>query len=351
MLLLTATKSIKTLAALLLTASLLILILVNPIVNAADVTNRYVQIGDSATSVTTIHTIGFDIVSAGDIGSLAFEYCSNSPLDDDPCTPISGMDLTVANLANQSGETGFSIHSNTTANRLVLTRPAATPTPGPAQYVMSNVINPDTVGSQYVRVYTYLSTDGTGSAIDRGGLAFATTDVVSVQAYVPPVLLFCVGTTITGTNCSTAVGNSLNFGILSSSSTSTGTSQMAAGTNGIGGYVISVLGTTMTSGNNVINALTTPTLSSIGTQQFGLNLVSNTSPSVGQSVTGPGTASPRPEYSQVNRFKFVNGDTVAEAVLPSDMDKYTVSYIVNVPELQKPGLYSSTLTYVALATF
>lgn len=329
------------------------LVLFAPIssVDAADVTNRYLRLEDPSADVVTQHTVGFNIVSGSNIGSYAFEYCSNSPLDDDPCTPPSGLDLLSATLDGQSGETGFSIHGNTTVNRMVLTRAVSTPTPGPVYYDFGNVHNPDTVGTHYLRLYTYISTDGTGPFTDRGGIAFSINEGVTVDAFVPPILIFCVGTTIVGTNCSTASGSSLDFGVLSETATRYGTTQMAAGTNGVGGYNISVLGTTMTSGNNIIQASSTPELSTVGLQQFGLNLVSNTSPSVGQSVTGPGTATPTLDYSQANRYKFANGDVVASSALPTDMDKYTVSYIVNVDPDQKAGVYTSTLTYVCLATF
>ena len=296
---LTAT-TLKTLVTITVLVSLVFLTI--PRTRAADFNNRYLQLDDSRVNITTIHTFGFDIVSGTDVGSIAFEYCSNSPLDDDPCVAPTGLNVSAANLDTEIGETGFSIHANTNANLIVLSRVLATPTPGPVQYIFSNVINPDTVGSQYVRIYTYLSDDGTGAHIDRGGLAYAINDGVSVQAYVPPVLIFCVGTTITGTNCSTAAGSSVDFGILSPNGPSSGITQMAAGTNGVGGYNISVIGTTMTSGNNIIDALTTPTLSNAGSKQFGLNLVSNTSPSVGQNISGPGTGTPLGQYSQANRF-------------------------------------------------
>ncbi len=343
-------RSIEALA----TVSLLVLLLsaaLTSSIEAADVTNRYIELDDSAASVTTVHRFGFDIVSATDIGSIAFEYCANSPLDDDPCVAPPGLNVSAANLDTQLGETGFVIDTNTTGNRIVLGRIAATPTPGSVQYVFSNILNPDTVGSQYVRIYTYLSSDGTGNYTDRGGLAFAITDRVVVEAYVPPVLIFCVGTTITGTDCNSASGNNLDLGVLSPTGASTGTTQMAAGTNGVGGYSISVLGTTMTSGNNIIAPLNTLGISNLGTEQFGMNLVANTAPLVGQGTAGPGTGSPSFDYRQANQFKFANGDIVAGSTLPSDMTKYTVSYIANVTDDQKAGFYSATLTYVCLAAF
>jgi hypothetical protein len=107
----------------------------------------------------------------------------------------------------------------------------------------------------------------------------------------------------------------------------------------------------MTSGNNTIQAMSSRGPSSQGTSQFGLNLRNNSNPNVGGDVTGVGTGAPTTEYSFSNQFKFVNGDTVAQSTLSSDYNKYTTSYIVNIDSNQPGGYYSTTLTYVAFASF
>ena len=328
-----------------------ILFLGNYQVKAADLTNRRLITESSIISVVNIHTFSFNVISGTDIGSIDFEYCSNSPLDQEACTPPTGFDISAATLDSETGETGFSIHGNTTANRMVLSRAVATPTPGPVEYVFSNVTNPDTVGSHYVRIHTYITDDGTGPNTDRGGLAFTMNEQVNVSAFVPPVLRFCVAVTIPGADCTSAAGSNIDFGVLSENATSFGTTQMMAATNGFGGYNITVTGTTMTSGNNIITPLATRTSSSQGVQQFGMNLANNTNPNVGSPVTGVGTGSATLDYSIPNQYKFVSGDVVASSPLSTDYNKYTTSYITNIAPNQPAGYYSTTLTYIAFASF
>jgi len=320
-------------------------------VRGAEVTSRSLALGDSGASATTTHDIKFGIVSVTDIGSMSFEYCSNSAFLFEPCTASIGLDLLGATLSTQIGETGFSIHANTTANRMVITRTIATPIPGSVNYVFSDVLNPSVLGAQYLRVATYGSTDGTGPRIDEGAMAINILDTLQINVYVPPVLEFCLGRQITGFSCATATGSFEDLDELSPTETKYATTQMVAGTNAFGGYTISAVGTTMTSGNKVISNLTTPQLSVIGTQQFGLNLALNTIPNVGASVSGVGVGFATPDYNTVNQYKYLPGDVVARSLTSSERNKFTSSYIVNIAADQAPGVYATTITYIALASF
>jgi hypothetical protein len=141
------------------------------------------------------------------------------------------------------------------------------------------------------------------------------------------------------------------MGVLREGSVATGTSQMVAGTNAEFGLAITANGTTMTSGNNTIAALGAPTPSAPGNAQFGLNLRANTSPPIGQNPSGPGVMSPTASYNIPNRFMFHAGDVVASTAGTTDLRKFTVSYIANVPPAQAPGVYTATLTYICTASF
>ncbi len=126
---------------------------------------------------------------------------------------------------------------------------------------------------------------------------------------------------------------------------------MAVFTNDETGYVLSVHGTTLTSGNNIIPNLSAPTSSQPGKSQFGMNLVSNSVPLVGSNPQGSGSGLPSAGYNINNRYKFTSGDRVAESTLPTEPNLYAVSYIANTNPDQAPGVYSTTLTYIATATF
>lgn len=261
------------------------------------------------------------------------------------------MDVSQANLVDQTGPGGFSISNASTANVLVFTRsPAFTPVTN-VSFHLDNIVNPSNAGSYFVRVLTYASNDGSGSASDYGGIAFAITNLIAVTAEVPPYLAFCTGITISGLNCANAAGDYIDFGELSPKKTSHGSSQMLVATNAEQGYSITAGGTTLTSGNNTIPPLFTGDISRPGVGQFGFNLTANTTPAVGSNPIGPGVSFPKPEYNQQNVFRFVNGETIVSNTVPEDVRQYTSSYIVNVPVNQAAGVYVTTVTYVCLANF
>ena len=324
-----------------------------PSAYADQVTGRRINMSSyDASAVGVTHTFTCNINTASSIGSLVFEYCTNSPLLELSCTLPTGLDVSGTAVSSQSGETGFSVHPDTglTTNKIILTRAPAVVTPQQVTYSLNNINNPSISGTYFVRISTYATTDGSGAYTDRGGVAFHTSIDYSVQLYVPPWLEFCVGITITG-NCTTASGNSLDLGDFSSNVTSSASSQFRANTNADNGYNVSVYGTTMTSGNNYIDALTSPTLSLKGSNQFGINLANNSIPDVGQDAVGPGVATVDPDYSNFNLYQFNSGDTIATVGGPSDNVTFTVSYIVNIAKQQAAGIYSTTMSYVCLATF
>jgi hypothetical protein len=314
--------------------------------------DRSIIISTGVPSAVATHLFKFNEATTNNIGSIVFEYCSNSPIRFEPCTPPAGLNVSSANLTLQTGNTGFSIDNvDTTANTIVISRAVSPGVIGPSSYSFSNITNPSAPGeSVFVRIWTHASTDGSGPQIDGGAVAFAVQNVFNVGAYVPPFLKLCVGITV-APDCSTLVGDSLDLGDLSFIKANAGQSQFATATNDPSGYVIYALGTTMTSGNNVIPALAAPTASFPGTGQFGINLRANLAPAIGQDPVGLGTGTPTANYDIPNRFVFNSGDSITTAGLPSNYNRMTVSYLVNIPKSQAAGIYSTTVTYVATVQF
>jgi hypothetical protein len=346
-----STKAIGKLFLCLLTG-LLIIGLSGERAGAAIIEDRSVVVGSGTVSAVTTEDIRFTLPSSANVGSLVLEYCSNLPWIGYICTAPTGLDLSGATIDSQIGNTGFSIDSaHSTANRLVLTRVAAPVMNIPNEFVLGNTVNPSTPGSTvYIRISSQASTDGTGPTIDTGAVAFAVQGIFNVNAFVPPFLKLCVGITV-APDCSTMVGDSIDLGELSSTVANKGQSQYATATNDPSGYVVYALGTTMTSGNNTIPALTNPSASFPGTGQFGINLRGNLIPTIGQDPVGVGTGAPTANYDIPNRFVFNNGDSITSANLPSDYNRMTVSYLVNIPKNQPAGIYSTTITYVATVQF
>lgn len=313
---------------------------------------RYDKISSSQVSSVSSHEIGFSITNlAVPVGSISIEFCSNSPLIELPCTPPSGFDALNANLNSSQGEPGFSIDPSSTANKILLTRPAALPTGTFVRFFFSNIDNPDATGSYFIRLRTFTSTDGTGAHIEYGGLVFAIVESLSVTTEVPPYLTFCVAVTITGFDCGSVSSFFMDVGELSASQVRAAASEFLIATNAANGYSITLSGNTMTSGINAIPAMAVPGGSSPGIGQFGINLRDNSNPDIGSEPVGYPAGAITASYNNPNQYKFQNGDPLVTSATTSDFQKYTVSYITNISSLQPAGVYSTTITYIALGNF
>lgn len=321
---------------------------------AALLDQRSVTLSTAEPGVSHTEVVQFLVKSSSNLGSISFEYCDNSPLPQIACTAPPGFSLASAVLSAQTGNTGFAIDVlDSTANRLVLTRPSSPGSTVLTAFTLTNVMQSSLQNSTlYLRVATYASTDGTGALTDNGSMAFATQTAAGfrVGAYVPPFLIFCVGVTV-APQCTSATGLLLSFGELSTSSTKTATSQFSGATNDPTGYSVFINGHTMTAGNQAIPALSSNAPSAVGTSQFGINLRGNTVPGVGADQTGVGTSAIAASYNTPNSFRFNDGDLLTSSNLSTDYNITTVSYIVNVSSSQQPGYYATTMTYTAVASF
>lgn len=314
--------------------------------------NASILAGSSVPSAVTSHSFLFDIATAGTLGSVRFEYCSNSPVIGAPCTAPAGLDVSSASLSAQAGETGFSIDvANTDANHLVIIRASAVAVTGPVSYGFSGAVNPSTPNAQiFIRIMTYASGDASGPYTDAGVAILNTAGNVSTSGYVPSYIVACVGVTV-ALDCSSTTGSSADFGTLSTTQAKTVTSQLAVATNDPFGYTTYVLGATLTSDNNVIPAMVSPSASNPGISQFGLNLRANTNPTIGSDAEGVGSATVQANYNGVNQFQFVNNTAVSKSVLPTEHNRFTASYIANISPTQGVGSYSTGLTYLTIAGF
>ncbi len=321
-------------------------------VGAAELLLRNISVSSGLPGVVTTHNYSFTIQSVAPLGSIAFLYCENTPVAFQPCDSPVGLDLSGAVLSTQTGNTGFIIDTvNSTANKLIITRAAAAGAPVASTYSFSGIINPTNAPhSEFIQLSTYSSTDGTGAVLDVGSVAYAVNQALDVSAYIPPFLNFCVGVTV-ALDCTSTVGDSIDVGIISKTAANSASSQFSTATNDPSGYVVYALGNTMTSGNNIIPALSFPLPSVAGSSQFGLNLRSNTSPSIGQEPFGVGTGLPTLNYNFPNFYTYNSGDAIASSTLSSDYTRMTVSYLINAAGPQPPGVYSTTLTYLATVSF
>lgn len=155
-------------------------------------------------------------------------------------------------------------------------------------------------------------------------------------------------------------GGTTNLGILSTGSTATATATFSVKSYLAGGYVVRTMAPPPTSNApslHQLSPITSAALSSAGTEQFGMNLVANTSPTtfgsspvqVPDSTFGFGSAATG--YNTANKYQYNNGDTVASSSSSSGETDYTISYIFNISPLTPSGAYTFNDVLVATSTF
>lgn len=308
--------------------------------HAAQITSRSLALGSSVASASTTYTFGFTVPSSTVLQSAEAVICTTAS---GACSTPSGFANASSTLASQptnlGDASGWTVNTST-SGKLRLKKTGNSAAPGGAiTIVFGNVTNPSATNSTfYARLTTY-SDDAWTTSVDSGVVASSTAGQITVTASVDETLTFTLSSA------------TVALGTITPSTTGSGTSTMSASTNATSGYAITVNGATLTSGANTIAALASNAASTQGTSQFGLNLKANTTPSVGSNVSGSGSGTAATNYNTADSFRFVSGDIVASASAPTNSNTYTVSYIANVGGAQAAGAYSTTLTYIATATF
>lgn len=306
--------------------------------NAAQITSRSVTISNSNAAQTAVsNTFAFTLPTAGTLGSIGFVYCTTAS---GACTTPTGLDTTAATLTAQTGQTGFSIN-NTTNGAPYITRVAAAGS-GAVTYTLSNITNPTNPNETFfVRLTSYTGTDGSTGPVDAGTIASSTTNSIVVTATVDETFSFCTSTVAIAASCTGATGSTVNLGTLLPSTTGTGTSYFGGSTNAGSGWGVTYNGATLTSGANTITACAAACTSTVGTEQYGINLTNQ---------TGTGSLTSVAPYNSA-QYKFLTNDTVATTNVASNYNSYQVNYIANIAGVTEPGIYTSTVNYVGTPLF
>jgi hypothetical protein len=365
-----------------------------PTANAAQITSRSLTLqangttGGSTPGGVVNHVFNFTVPNSGggNIGSIRFLYCT-TPADVGAATCVAptGISVNSAVAGTQSGATGFSVAATKVStndagavsrvNGFYLTRTAAPVTANTViNLQITTITNPTPTNTTFfTRITTYTGTDGATGLVDSGSVAASTANQITVTGIMPETLVFCTGGTISKTggvpDCTTATSGAVSFNqLFSPTDTATATSQMAASTNAISGYAITVNGTTLTNGSYTIPGMVgsagAPKTPVRGTSEFGLNLKANTTAvstvAVGAEIDAASNGTDlrgqaKTGYSSQNQFRFESGNTVAASDYtvagPSNAQIYTVSYIADVAGNQVAGTYVATLSYICTPTF
>jgi hypothetical protein len=158
----------------------------------------------------------------------------------------------------------------------------------------------------------------------------------------------------------------VDLGVLDSTATKTGTSAFSVRAYTNEGYTVQTVSQPpQTSTGLTLTAKATLGAPVVGTEEFGINLVANTSPTTFganptlQPDSSFATGIAAPGYLTTNQFKYGVGDVIActgsagtcGSVNGWGQTSYTISYIANINSITKAGAYSATHDLVVVATF
>jgi len=160
---------------------------------------------------------------------------------------------------------------------------------------------------------------------------------------------------------------SISLGTLSTTTTGSGTGTFYVKTYLSNAYNVITINPGLTQEDGYILAnLAAATASTVGTEQFGINLVKNTN-FCGAGCDLGADPSNQPDnsfadgqaasgYNTANQFKYVQGDVIASSPKTSGnqaigQTNYTISYIANESSITRAGLYTMDHDIVVVGTF
>jgi len=155
----------------------------------------------------------------------------------------------------------------------------------------------------------------------------------------------------------TVTNPNTSLGVLSSTTTATANATFSVKTYLANGYTVVNASNPPTYSTHPMNTPSVPTASTVGTEQFAINLVANTSPTtfganpvqVPSNTFSFGQVSA--DYSNANLYKYTNGDTVAFSTKSTSFTNYTISYIYNISKGTPGGYYQLNHILVATSTY
>ena len=370
---------------------------------AAQITSRKLTLSSSANGSVNVGTAGtggngarakytfdFTLPTSGNVGSVLFQVCT-TPLPGTTCTSPTGFTAANVTALTSTALTAFSIDNSTDltgapwncagtspgrTNCIAITDSTPATVTGAINIAFGGgasdyITNPTNDNEDFfVRISTYSAANFTG-AVDSGTVASSTAQQIDITAKVQEVLNFSVGSTVTApsTTCAPFSDNgALNLGdsdgVLSFTQAYDAHSYFRLSTNAINGSRVYYSGDTLKSGSNSIAAAGTSAVASdVGASQFGLAIDdSDTQSGSGHSFTGLTATSP---YNNGDgtitdggtaEVAFSTASTTAPVEIASasstvTCDTGSVRYLGNISTTVPPGIYTTTITYIAVPTY
>ena len=334
------------------------------------ITNRSIMMSSSQTGATNVaYQVNFTTVTNNqNVGSVVVKFCSNTPILGDSCSAPTDFNINKSTLSlnNITGNiSGLSIDTtNSTDNIVVLTRTNAPVANGPVSFTLGNgttngITNPSLSATFYARIMTFGSTNGSGdelnNSLDAGGIALSTANQLNVTAKVQEAIFFCVYTQATCQDGGQSVILGDDNGVLSSNTTTyTDTAKFDIASNAVSGVSIRLQGDTLKSGVFSISpygAACDADSNATGTEQFGLRI----------ETEGPGTAATAPYDCDAGEHGFDDststgvpslfGQQIAATAGATDTSTSQIEFAAKSANTSEAGIYTTTLTLIATATY
>lgn len=349
------------------------------------------------------YTFSMVVPTTGDVQSILFQICA-TPLPGTTCTSPSG--LTAVNVASVTTTgtnfSGFAVDTTTDltgapygcdattgpatgrVNCIAIDRtnandPAGVLTAEFGGQASDYITNPTNDNEEFfVRITTYSDSTFT-NAVDQGTVANSTAQQIDVTAKVQETLNFSVGTTPTnpGTSCDPLTDSALALGdsdgVLSFQQSFDKHSYFRVSTNANTGTVIYYSGDTLTLTGDTVQIASigsTPATSARGTEQFGLAIDSadpigafgytfNSLVATGSYDTGNGDINL--PLTTPAEFAYDTASVTTPVPLATSVaspteetivcDTGSVRYLGNISTTTPPGIYTTTITYIATPTY
>lgn len=147
-----------------------------------------------------------------------------------------------------------------------------------------------------------------------------------------------------------------SLGILTTEQTATKSAVIKVRNYLSNGYILQINGSPPKYGNHTLATQSTPTASTPGTEQFGINAVANTSPSVGSDpIQQPSSefsfGTINSAYNTPNLFRYASEAIVAQSNSSSGQTDYTISMIVNISNSTPAGRYAGDFSAVVVPVY
>jgi hypothetical protein len=342
------------------------------------VTSRSIMMSSTASAATNVaYQVNFTTVTNNQlVGSVVVEFCENSPIIGDACTYNAGTfldsEFSTLTVNNVTGNiTNLAVDTtNSTQNRIVLTRTSGSGTPvanGAVSFTLGNgtsngITNPQTSNQTfYARILVLTSADGSildddeNNATDAGGVALSTAATLRVTAKVQEALSFCVYTDVDCATGGTDVALGDENGVLASNSTTyTATASFDVASNAVAGVIVRLKGDTLASGPFTIDAAGSSCLldpTATNTEMFGLRMSTLGLDTVGDAPYDCASGRHGFDTSNTTGTTSTFGDAIAHTTGATDVVTSTIEFAAKSANTSEAGVYTTDLVLIATATY